>query len=224
MMSTEAQKSELLEDFRNFLEQNDLDPFATNDQPDLNTLLTELTGLKTEVKAESRQFKNTLDTLSSALTTVQDDNKTLSAELTSYNERQEKQQREIMQTMLLDIIDIYDRMTAGVEILQNYRPVTSLFKRSRDKDIGFIKRFKEGQIMTVRRFEQLLQRYQIRPIDSVGKLLDPVTMSAVETEHNPKLENGIVLEELRKGFLFQDQVLRLAEVKVNKTNLREKTL
>jgi len=30
------------------------------------------------------------------------------------------------------------------------------------------------------------------------------------------VNNGIVLEELRTGFMFEDQVLRLAEVKVNK--------
>ncbi len=212
-MTTESQRSELLEDFQNFLEQSNLDPLATSEQPDLNTLLSEMTGLKTEVKAESRQYKNTLDTLSSALTSVQNANETL-----------EKQQHEIMQTVFLDIIDVYDRLTAGVDILQKYRPVASLFKRSRDKDIGFIKRFKEGQVMTVRRFEQLFQRYQIQAIDCVGKLLDPTTMSAMETGHNPNLENGIVLEEIRKGFLFQDQVLRLAEVKVNKINARELVL
>jgi molecular chaperone GrpE len=47
-------------------------------------------------------------------------------------------------------------------------------------------------------------------------MLDPVTMTAVETGNNLKVENGIVLEELRKGFLYKDQVLRLAEVKVNR--------
>lgn len=78
--------------------------------------------------------------------------------------------------------------------------------------------------MTIRRFEQLFQRYQIRPIDCVGELIDPATMNAIDTEHNPNLENGLVLEEIRKGFLFQDQVLRLAEVKVNKNNSRELAL
>jgi molecular chaperone GrpE len=219
-MTTETQKSELLEQFQNYLEQSNFEPFSSDEQPDLSTLLNELTSLKTEVKAESRQFKNTLDTLSSALTSVQDDNKALSTELTGYTKRLEQQQYEIMRTMLLDIVDIYDRLTEGVGILQNYRPVSSLFKRSRDKDVRFIKRFKEGQAMTTRRFEQLFQQYQVRTIDCVGKLLDPVTMSAVETGHDPTLDNGIVLEELRKGFLFQDQILRLAEVKVNKINTR----
>ena len=219
-MTTETQKSELLEQFQNYLEQSNAEPFSSNEQPDLSTLLSELTGLKTEVKTESRQFKNTLDTLSTALTSVQDDNKALSTELTGYAKRLEQQQHEIMRTMLLDVVDIYDRLVEGADVLHNYRPVTSLFKRSRNKDVRFIKRFNEGQLMTLRRFEQLFQKYKVRTTDCVGKLLDPVTMNAVETGHDPTLGNGIVLEELRKGFLFQDQILRLAEVKVNKINTR----
>jgi len=42
-------------------------------------------------------------------------------------------------------------------------------------------------------------------------------MSVLEIDYKPALEKGIVLEELRKGFFYKDQVLRLAEVKVNKT-------
>jgi molecular chaperone GrpE len=220
-MTTDTQTNQLLEDFRTYLEQSRPELLAAEEQPDLNTLLTEMAGLKTEVKAESRQFKSTLDTLGSALATVQEDNKALSAELARHAERLEQQQRQIMRAVLLDIVDIYDRLTTGLEVLRNYQPVASLFKHSRDHDVRFIRQFREGQEMTVRRFEQFLERYQVRPLDCVGQMLDPVTMTAVETGYHPKFENGIVLEELRKGFLFQDQVLRLAEVKVNKINARE---
>jgi molecular chaperone GrpE len=41
-------------------------------------------------------------------------------------------------------------------------------------------------------------------------------MRAVEMDSQPHLENGIVTGELRKGFLWEEDVLRLAEVKVNK--------
>lgn len=217
-MTTDAEKSELLEDFQKYLEQSDLEQLATPEYPDLHTLLTELTGLKTEVKAESRQFKKTLDTLSTVLTTVQDDNKALSAELAGYAQRLEQQHTEIVRTMLLEMIDTYDRLSIGIDVLQNYRPVETLFKSSRKKDVHFIKRFKQGQIMTIKRLDQLLQRYQVRSIDCIGLMLDPETMRAVETSCISELKNGIVLEELRKGFLFKDQVLRLAEVRVNKIN------
>jgi molecular chaperone GrpE len=186
------------------------------EQPDLHTLLAEITGLKTEVKAESRQFKNTLDTLGSALDTVQEDNKVLANELAASAERFKELQSERLRTMLLEMVDLYDRLHIGVEVLQNYRPVNALFKHSRQKDVRFIERFRQGQEMTTRRFEQLLQRYQVSTVNCIDQLLNPETMTAVATGENSKLANGMVLEELRTGFLYQGQVLRLAEVKVNK--------
>ena len=216
-MTTDIQKTELLEDFQRYLQQDQLKLLTADDQPDMNTLLAELTALKTEVKAQSRQFKNTLDTLSSALDMAQDNNKMLATELLGQAEKQEQQQAEFMRLMLLEMVDLYDRLANGATVLQNYQPINALFKHSRKKDVRFIERFKEGQLMTIKRFEQLLHSHQVREIECVGELLDPMTMTAIETDDNPKHLNGIVLEELRKGFLYQDQVLRLAEVKVNKT-------
>jgi molecular chaperone GrpE len=215
-MTTEVQKNELLEDFQAYLQQSQPELFASVEQPDLHTLLAEITGLKTEVKAESRQFKNTLDTLGSALDTVQEDNKVLANELAASAERFKELQSERLRTMLLEMVDLYDRLHIGVEVLQNYRPVNALFKHSRQKDVRFIERFRQGQEMTTRRFEQLLQRYQVSTVNCIDQLLNPETMTAVATGENSKLANGMVLEELRTGFLYQGQVLRLAEVKVNK--------
>lgn len=213
---SDSQKTRLLEEFQSYLEGTDLNQTPADLPPDLNSLLGEMAGLKTEVKVQSRHFKSTLDTLAETLTLVQADNKALSDELALHGELLQQQRSETLRTVLLDIVDIYDRLTVGSGMLQNYRPVASLFGHSKKQDIDFIESFKEGQAMTLRRFEQLLQRHGVYPIVCVGKLLDPHTMSAVEIGNNVKLENGVVLEELRKGFLFEEQVLRLAEVKVNK--------
>ncbi|MEQ1528718.1 MAG: nucleotide exchange factor GrpE [Methylococcales bacterium] len=215
-MSDELQKQDLLADFQDYLQQSKLDQLASNAHPDLSTLLSEMAALKTEVKAESRQFKSTLDTLSSALDTVQENNKTLAAN----SERLEQKQRELLRNVLLDFVDIYERLSTGLDVLQNYQPVAALFNHSKAQDLRFIKQFTEGQEMLLKRFEQLLQRYQVQAIDCVGKTLNPLTMTAVEIGHDPSLANGIVLAELRKGFWCADQVLRLAEVKVNKLNTR----
>jgi molecular chaperone GrpE len=213
---SDTQKKTLLEEFQAYLEQTDLAHALSAEQPDLSTLLSEMAGLRSEVKAESRHFKTTLDTLSDTQTTLQTDNKALADELAIHSERLQQMRSETLRTVLLDIVDIYDRLTVGFGVLQNYHPVSSLFSHSKKQDVRFIKSFKEGQFMTLKRFEQLLQRHNVHAIDCVGKLLDPRTMTAVEINHNPKLDNGIVIEELRKGFLFENNVLRLAEVKVNK--------
>lgn len=209
-------KNLLLEEFQAYLEQTDLAHTLSAEQPDLSTLLGEMAGLRSEVKAESRHFKTTLDMLSDTLTTLQTGNKALADELAAHDEHFQQMRSETLHTVLLDIVDIYDRLTVGFGVLQNYHPVSSLFSHSRKQDVRFIKSFKDGQSITLNRFEQLLQRHNVHAIECVGKLLDPRTMSAVEIDHDPKLENGIVLEELRKGFFLENNVLRLAEVKVNK--------
>ena len=213
---SDTQKNRLLEEFQAYLEQTDLIHTLSAEQPDLSTLLGEMAGLKSEVKAESRHFKTTLDTLSNSLTTLQTDNKALADELALHGERLQQMRNETLHAVMLEAIDIYDRLSAGFEVLQNYQPVSSLFSHSKKQDVRYIKSFEEGQSMTLKRFEQLLQRHNVQVIECIGKLLDPCTMSAVEIDRNPKLENGIVIEELRKGFLFEGNVLRLAEVKVNK--------
>jgi molecular chaperone GrpE len=213
---SDTQKNRLLEEFQTYLEQSDLAQGLSTDQPDLSTLLSEMAGLKSEVKAESRHFKATLDTLNDALNTLQTDNKALADELATQVERLQEMRSETLRTVLLEIVDIYDRLSVGFGVLQNYHPVSSLFGHSAKQDVRFIESFKEGQSMTLKRFEQQLQRHQVYAIDCIGKLLDPRTMSAVEICQDPKLDNGMVVEELRKGFIFEENVLRLAEVKVNK--------
>ncbi|WP_305908015.1 nucleotide exchange factor GrpE [Methylomarinum sp. Ch1-1] len=223
-MTTDAQNSELLEEFRHYLEQSRTEDFSGAEYPDLQTLLGEMAGLKTEVKSESRQFKNTLDSLSQALDTLRQDNKALSAELGRHSELLERQRHDTRRTLLLELVDIYERLVTSVEVLDNYQPVNALFRHSKPKDIRFIEGIREGQSITLKRFEQLLLRYRVKAIDCVGKPLDPKTMNAVAIAHDPLMQNGIVLEQLRPGFLFEDEVLRLAEVKVNKIHSPVKTL
>lgn len=215
-MTTDAQKTELLDNFQQYLDQSTLAPTILPDQPDLNTLLSELISLKTEVKVESRHFKNTLDTLNTALESLQADKEKLSKELTETTERLLQQQESNQHTMLLEMVDIYDRLNNGQQVLQNYRPINALFRHSKKNDVRFIKHVTTGQLMTLERFKQLLNSYHVTPIDCIGKCLNPTMMTAVETAQNTQLATGIVLDELRTGFLYNDQVLRLAEVKVNK--------
>ncbi len=220
-MTTDASKKQLLEQFQDYLENSTLNSFETGPQPDLSRVLSELAALKTEVKTESRLFKNTLDTLDSTLTGSLEENKALLSELAEQRKQLSQQQDNIIRTLLLDFIDIYDRLNSATEILQNYRPMAKIFNRSKTRDVHFIKRFKEGQLMTVRRFEHLLQRYQISPMKCVGQVFDPNTMNAVETGNDPDKKKGVVLEELVPGFLYKNQVLRLAEVKVNKSTYQQ---
>jgi len=215
-MTSETPQNELFNTLQQYLQDTDFNHLTAIDQPDLTTLFSNLAGLKSEVKAESRHFKTTLETLTEALAMLKADNQTLRDELSAAAERQQQQRHNDQRTLFLDIIDIYDRLSDGYRTLQNYRPSLSLFNQSKKTDRQFIESFGKGQEITLKRFEQWLQRRQVYPLECVGKPFDPHTMTTLEIGHDPQHKNGTVLEELRKGFLFEKQILRLAEVKVNK--------
>ncbi|HSX09469.1 MAG TPA: nucleotide exchange factor GrpE [Candidatus Saccharimonadales bacterium] len=67
--------------------------------------------------------------------------------------------------------------------------------------------------VTVQQFLDVLKSEGAVKIDAVGKKFDPNTMEAIATDAG---EEGIVLEELRIGFMMNDKLLRAAQVKVGK--------
>lgn len=63
------------------------------------------------------------------------------------------------------------------------------------------------------RIERALQRHDIRRTDCVGRLVDPTRMSVVELVDDPHAEPETVIEEVRPGYLWDDRVIRFAEVR-----------
>jgi molecular chaperone GrpE len=61
---------------------------------------------------------------------------------------------------------------------------------------------------------QILRESGIRPIESVGRRFDPDIHHAVTTEITDEVEPGTVTEELGRGFVMDDLVVRPAQVKV----------
>ncbi|MGR8930683.1 MAG: nucleotide exchange factor GrpE [Gammaproteobacteria bacterium] len=215
-MNAENSQESLLDALQQYLQETDFAHLTSVDQPDLAALFTDLAGLKTEVKAESRHFKSTLDSLAEAVEQLKIDNQALVCQLTVAAESARRQSYETKKILLLEWLDIFDSLTAGYQVINNYRPVDSLFNHSKKRDVRFIESLAQGQEITLQRFEQALKRRKVFAIDCIGKPFDSALMNALAVASDRRVENGIVVEELRKGFMFEDQLLRLAEVKVNK--------
>jgi molecular chaperone GrpE len=192
----DSKKAELLTQFETYLQ--NVDEIENTDTTDLFSLFTELAALRNEVKLESRQVKKALDIFKENFDLIESNN----------------QHRELMRHLLLDFLEVYDRLDAAMLSLNNYKPsfLSLFFKR----EIALINSIKEGQAMTLRRFEQQLAKYKVLPIEVLNKTLDPHCMRAVEVDKQTTIDNGIVTGELRKGFMWENEILRLAEVKVNK--------
>ena len=62
----------------------------------------------------------------------------------------------------------------------------------------------------------ILKKNNIHPIESIGKKLDPnLHQAMVEIEDEDK-DNGVIIQEIQKGFMMKDRLLRPSLVAVSK--------
>ncbi len=213
-MMDEATREGLVARFRDYLDgSEEMPPEQAPEVPDLFSLLAELAAMKNEVKIESRQVKSALDEFRGLFDTLQQSNARLDGELSRQRERETRERQDAEQDLLLELLELRDRMQAGQDQLLRYRPGW-LARRGGAKD--YVGGIVEGQAMLLRRLDETLARRGVRPLQPLGRRFDPATMHAADTAHDPERDDGQVLGETRSGYLHHGRLLRPAEVIVNK--------
>jgi len=237
----EAVKEQLIERFRAYLdaaETNDAETFRADSEqapqatpahaldaepdaelaaeraaaPDLFSLLAELAALKNEVKLEARQFKGALDQFRELFDSLHDANARIADEQQQRNQQAQAATQQTQKTLLLELLDLRDRIQAGHDQCLRFRP--GWFGRRRAAE--FVTSMAEGMAMNLRRLDETLSRRGVRPLPVLEQRFDPHSMHATELTAEPNRAAGIVVAELRKGFLLNDELLRAAEVAVNR--------
>jgi molecular chaperone GrpE len=74
--------------------------------------------------------------------------------------------------------------------------------------------FSEGVKAIFRRFQNLLERQGVRPIESLGEKFDPRLHEAIDSVRSDKYKPGTVVEEIQRGYRWGDELLRPARVRV----------
>ena len=75
--------------------------------------------------------------------------------------------------------------------------------------------FREGVILIHRQLLEELKKEGLVPIDCVGQTFDPNLHEAVATDNSSTIPADTVIEELQRGYRFQDHLLRAAGVRVS---------
>ncbi len=213
-------KEALLQRFRDHLDSLDelpevaADAAVGDEQTDLYALFVELAALKNETRISSRHLKGTLDQFRELFDMVRSNHDTIEETQRRHPAELEKVRGEALRPLLLELLDLKDRLEAGQRA--GAPSNTSIFARFCKQEQALLTAIKTGQEMSVRRLEQILAAQQVRPLMAVGRTLDPVQMRAVEVSSDAAVAHGVITEELRKGYLWGEQLLRPAEVIVNR--------
>ena len=124
----------------------------------------------------------------------------LQAEFENYKKRADKEATGI-------------RKYANAELVKAFLPILDsfeiAFKNTKETD-----KFVKGIEMIYAQFYSILEDQGLRPIECAGKPCDPYYHDVLLQEASDK--DGMVLEELQKGYMLNDIVLRHSKVKVGK--------
>ena len=106
--------------------------------------------------------------------------------------------------------------TGAKSVIEKILPVVDNFERGLatvpedEKDAPFV----DGMNKVYRQLLTELENLGVKPIEAVGKEFDPNFHNAVMQVENDELEPGTVAQELLKGYMYRDTVVRHSMVAV----------
>ena len=125
------------------------------------------------------------------------------AEFDNYRKRTEKEKGQMFsmgeQNVLEKILPIVDNFERGFDTVTE-----------EDKDDAFV----DGMRKIYAQLQKQLEELGVTPIEALGKEFDPNLHNAVMQIQSEEYEPGIVGQELLKGYMYHDNVLRHSMVAV----------
>ncbi|GIO22076.1 nucleotide exchange factor GrpE [Oceanobacillus sp. J11TS1] len=150
-----------------------------------------------ELEAQVEELKNEKEELTNRMLRLQ-------AEFDNYKRRTLKEREA-------------DRKYKAQDMVQELLPVMDNFERALQVEVSEeSKSILEGINMVYRQLQDVFTSQGVSVIETEGADFDPNVHHAVMQIEDDTMESNKVVEELQKGYLLKDRVIRPAMVKVNK--------
>jgi|YNPNPStandDraft_1061719.scaffolds.fasta_scaffold14507_3 molecular chaperone GrpE len=145
-----------------------------------------------------KKTANRVNQLQNELKEINDKLMRAYAEMQNMQKRFEKEmslrEESIKKKYICEFIDLYE----------------VLLKAYNDKDP------KSALQIIIKNIDQFLERECVKPIECLGKIFDHNIHHAITTTDRSDCEDGVIVEEVKKGYLIGDKLLRPSQVIVAK--------
>ncbi|MCR5120372.1 MAG: nucleotide exchange factor GrpE [Lachnospiraceae bacterium] len=125
------------------------------------------------------------------------------AEFDNFRRRSEKEKQAMFETGAKSVIEkllpIVDNFERGLAAIQEEEAKTA---------------FAEGMQKVYRQLMDELEKLEVKPIEAVGCEFDPNFHNAVMHVEDEEAGENVVVEELQKGYMYRENVVRHSMVKV----------
>ena len=192
---------------------------------DSYALWAAMTALTQEIKLQGRAFQELNRTLAAQTEKIADDLRAVYAERERALRRETE--RRCRKDVLGALIDLRDRLGRGRESVRVSEKEIAAGNRggwlarifsekvtgARADALGALVR---GYELGIDRLDQTLEEFNAREIRCEGERFDPRRMNAIDSEESATVAPDTVLEVYRKGYEWDGEVYRPAQVKVSR--------
>jgi molecular chaperone GrpE len=135
----------------------------------------------------------------------------LSAEFENYKKRSSREIEEFRkfanQSLIKEMLSVVDNLELAMNSTNGHKAI--------DKDLL------QGLEMTHREILKVFEKFNVKPIDAKGQPFDPTFHEAVMQEETDDYAKNTVINEMQRGYMIHDRLLRPSMVIVAKP--REET-
>ena len=168
--------------------------------------------MEEEVKVEEQETKKEkkskekelIEALNLKVKELEDKNLRISAEMINSLRRKDEDNARMMkyanESLIEDILNVIDNFDRALNIESNNEELSN---------------YQKGMRMIYDNLVSILNKYEVKEIEALDKEFDPSFHQAVMTEKVEGKESNIVIEVLRKGYIYKDKVIRPVMVKVS---------
>ena len=157
-------------------------------------------------KEEKNKYKKEIEKLKEQNKKLSEETLVAKADLVNYRKRKDEELNRMLKFCNEDLIKQI------LPILDNFERAIKLDDDNLEDEVS---KFLEGFKMIYCNMQNVMENFEVKPIDGANKPFDPVYHNAIMVESREGVEPGMVLEVLQKGYIYKDKVIRPAMVKVS---------
>lgn len=162
-----------------------------------------------ERELEEKSLEEHLQEALDESTELQDQVLRIAADFENYKKRMERERSALLKY-------------AGENIFRELLPVVDNLERALDQGIvdgvdseKNLTALLEGVQLTLKSLVGTLEKFEVKPIDSIGEPFDPNIQEALTMEASESVPANHVVSEFEKGYHYKDRLLRAARVIVS---------
>lgn len=152
--------------------------------------------------------KAELDAIRTQIAGEKDKYVRLLAEFDNARKRQQREREELIkyahEEVIVESLKLYDDLSRSL----------AAFKANGQVDPNLLK----GLEMVFNNFKSLMDKYAVKPIESLGKPFDHNCHEVLMQQETTDFPDGVVMEVFEQGYTLGGRVVRTAKVKVAKNN------